>query len=217
MCVCAWMLAPLSLLTCWITPLKSLSPDSAWTLPVCLETSICQSLSCTHTHTYKAALFPPLRLSYLFRLKKCIRSNGTVRCRIQQCHASLHWLLMHCMGCFNVLKLKCEALKNLVWEYMHIYVSDFWFWPAEMERTKEWKKEACCWTSHASIQSADLLADTIRRYWLITDISVSADIFFGGGGLKNIVQEMMLGVICNYCIYYIWSESVSVPAPASIG
>lgn len=41
--------------------------------------------------------------------------------------------------------------------------------------------------------------------------------FWGGGGLKNIVQEMMLGVICNYCIYYIWSESVSVPAPASIG
>lgn len=132
------MLVPLSLLTCWITPLKSLSPDSAWTLPVCLETSICQSLSCTHTHTHaQSCSIPPLRLSYLFRLKKCVRSNGTVRCRIQQCHASLHWLLMHCMGCFNVLKLKCEALKNLVWEYTHIYVSDFWFWPAEMERMKE--------------------------------------------------------------------------------
>lgn len=216
MCVCAWMLAPLSLLTCWITPLKSLSPDSAWTLPVCLETSICQSLSCTHTHVQSCSV-PPIEAELSVQIKEvhslqwyCQMQDSTVPRIPSLASDALYGLLQRA----QVEMWGAEESRVRIYAYICFWFLILTSGDGKNERMKERSMLLNFSCKHSISWSVGWYYQTIlahHRYFRISRY------IFWGGVLKNIVQEMMLGVICNYCIYYIWSESVSVPAPASIG
>lgn len=113
----------LQLLACWITAVKSLSPDSAWTLPVCLKTGNCQSLSLTHTYT--KAFCSPIEAQLSVQIREvcllrwyCQMQDSTV----PSISPDLHYISVHYT--VNYSLALCEASGDIHTQKQNLTLKD---------------------------------------------------------------------------------------------